>query len=89
MKSLRAHLMGILALIIVVTQGISIFWVWHESREQVVQLVRLAQDPDHSPGRLEAEERETMEALLIPSFVQCLMTLIVAYVGISWSYNFV
>ncbi len=84
MKSLRAHLMGILALIIVVTQGISIFWVWHESREQVVQLVRLAQDPDHSPGRLEAEERETMEALLIPSFVQCLMTLIVAYVGISW-----
>lgn len=84
MTSLRARLMGILALIIVATQGTSIFWVWHESREQVTELVQLAQDPRHSRAVLEEEERETLEALLIPSFIQCLMTLLVAYVGISW-----
>ncbi len=83
-RSLRGRLMAILALILVLTQGITLFWIWHESREQLEQLVQLAQTSHPSRARLAAEERETMAALLVPSFIQCLMTLAVGYVAISW-----
>lgn len=83
-SSLRSRLLLMLATILFVTQSISILWLWHESQEQVVELVKLAQEGGHSLGELQKEERETIEALFIPSLVQGIMSLLVAYVAISW-----
>lgn len=82
--SLRTRLLLLLALIMGVTQAISIYWVWHESQEQLVELVKLARDPSHSRDELRKEEKETMEALFIPTFVQGGMGLLVAGFAISW-----
>lgn len=82
--SLRSRLLLLLALIMGVTQAISIYWVWHESQEQLVELVKLARDPSHSRDELRKEEKETMEALFIPTFVQGGLGLLVAGFAISW-----
>ena len=73
-----------LGLILFFTQSVSILWLWHESQSQVTELVKLAQDPGHSQRELQEEERETIEALFIPSLVQGIMSLLVAYAAISW-----
>ena len=39
MISMRRRLLLMLALILLVTQLISVFWLWHESREQISLLV--------------------------------------------------
>lgn len=83
-SSIRARLLLSLAIIMVVTEGISIYWVWHESQEQIVELVKLAQDPAYSREELRKEEKETMEALFIPTFVQGGLGLLVAGLAISW-----
>jgi len=82
--SLRTRLLLLLALIMGVTQAISIYWVWHESQEQLIELVKLAQNPSHSREELRKEEKETMEALFIPTFVQGGLGLLVAGLAISW-----
>ena len=51
-SSLWARLLFMLALIMLITQAISVLWLWHESQEQIVELVKLAQDPAYSDEEL-------------------------------------
>lgn len=57
-------LLLLLALIMGVTQAISIYWIWHESQEQLIRVgLASAQNPSHSREELRKEEKETMGAL--------------------------
>ena len=83
-SSLRARLLFMLALIMLITQAISVLWLWHESQEQIVELVKLAQDPAYSDEELRGEERETIEALFIPTLLLGGLGLLAAGLAISW-----
>ena len=83
-SSLRGRLLCLLALIMLSTQAISVLWLWHESQEQIVELVKLAQDPAYSDEELREEERETIEALFIPTLLLGGLGLLAAGLAISW-----
>ena len=83
-SSLWARLLFMLALIMLITQAISVLWLWHESQEQIVELVKLAQDPAYSDEELRGEERETIEALFIPTLLLGGLGLLAAGLAISW-----
>ena len=65
----------LLAMVMLLCQLVSIYWVWHESQEQVSELVKLALNPEHSLRELESEKRETISALLFPNLLMTLLAL--------------
>ena len=83
-RTIKTRLLLLLALVLMLTQCASAVWVWHESREQLVELVQLAANPHHSRHELEKEQRETLVALLVPPAVFGCIGLLFAYLAISW-----
>ncbi len=51
-RTIKTRLLLLLALVLMLTQCASAVWVWHESREQLVELVQLAANPHHSRHEL-------------------------------------
>lgn len=82
--SLRSRLLWLLAAIMLLTHGASSLWVWHESREQLVELIELAKNPQHSPRKLQRAQREIVVALLLSPLLLGGIGLIGAYLAISW-----
>lgn len=88
MKTLRARLLIAIGLILLLTQSISIAWVWHETRVEIELLVKLGLTTDaneyqkliHHTGK---EAVESMTALFIPSFISIVVAIIFIYFAIS------
>ncbi len=83
-QGLRSRLLWLLASILLLTHCASTYWVWHESQEQISELVQLALDPGHSSHELAKEQRETIAALFVPPVVFGSLGLLLAYLAISW-----
>lgn len=82
--SLRRRLMVLLGVVMLLCQSVSVIWVWHESQEQVGELVKLAHNPARSLRELEKEQRETVSALLFPNLLMTLLALGLVSLAVSW-----
>lgn len=84
MNSMRWRLIIILALISLLFQTASVFWLWHESREQIAFLVQEAVSGTVNNAQIESEIREAIAALLIPSIVMIGCILFFSFWAITW-----
>lgn len=67
--SMRNRLLLTIGAILVVCQLISVFWLWHESKEQIQLLVESAIHNHNNHKHIEHEVREAVASLLVPSLV--------------------
>ncbi|WP_411706076.1 two-component system sensor histidine kinase PmrB [Edaphovirga cremea] len=84
MISMRRRLLLMLALILLVTQLISVFWLWHESREQISLLVDDTLSAKVRNEHVETEIAEAVASLLAPSLIMMSVTLLLSFWAISW-----
>jgi len=67
--TMRRQLLLTIATILLVCQVISVFWLWHESQEQIQLLVQSALEGHNNHKHIEHEVREAVASLLIPSML--------------------
>lgn len=67
--TMRHRLLLTIGAILVVCQLISVFWLWHESKEQIQLLVASAIEGHNNQKHVEHEVREAVASLLIPSLL--------------------
>lgn len=67
--TMRRQLVLTIATILLVCQLISVFWLWHESKEQIQLLVESAVHGHNNRKHIEHEVREAVASLLIPSLL--------------------
>ena len=67
--TMRRQLLLTIASILLVCQLISVFWLWHESQEQIQLLVQSAIEGHNNRKHIEHEVREAVASLLIPSML--------------------
>lgn len=84
MISMRRRLLLMLALILLVTQLTSVFWLWHESREQISLLVNDTLTAKVRNQHVEMEIAEAVASLLAPSLIMLGVTLLLSFWAISW-----
>ncbi|ALX93116.1 sensor protein BasS/PmrB [Serratia fonticola] len=84
MISMRRRLLLMLALILLVTQLISAFWLWHESQEQISFLVDETLSAKVRNERVDTEIAEAIASLLAPSLIMMVVTLLTSFWAISW-----
>jgi two-component system sensor histidine kinase BasS len=84
MKSMRRRLLVMLALILFVTQLTSIFWLWHESQEQINLLVNDTLSAKVRNSHVEKEIAEAIASLIAPSLLMMAVTLLLSFWAISW-----
>jgi len=82
-RSIRWNLFITLGIIMLVCQLITVFWLWHESKEQIDVIVDLTLSQEATNAVVKHEEIEAIFALLIPSFIIMSVTLILAYRAIK------
>jgi two-component system sensor histidine kinase BasS len=66
----------------VVCQLISVFWLWHESKEQIQLLVASAIEGHNNQKHVEHEVREAVASLLIPSLLIVGLALYISLVAV-------
>ncbi len=84
MISMRRRLILMLALILLATQLISAFWLWHESQEQISFLVDETLSAKVRNERVDTEIAEAIASLLAPSLIMMAITLLLSFWAISW-----
>ncbi|WP_049634847.1 two-component system sensor histidine kinase PmrB [Yersinia aldovae] len=84
MISMRRRLILMLALILLATQLISAFWLWHESQEQISFLVDETLSAKVRNERVDTEIAEAIASLLAPSLIMMTITLLLSFWAISW-----
>ncbi len=84
MVSMRHRLILMLALILLITQLISAFWLWHESQEQISFLVDETLSAKVRNERVDTEIAEAIASLLAPSLIMMTITLLLSFWAISW-----
>lgn len=67
--TMRTRLLLTIGAVLIVCQLISVFWLWHESEEQVQLLVQSAIDGHNNRKHIQHEVREAVASLLIPSLL--------------------
>lgn len=67
--TMRHRLLLTIGAILAVCQLISVFWLWHESQEQIQLLVASAIEGHNNQKHVEHEVREAVASLLIPSLL--------------------
>ncbi|HBX3793266.1 TPA: two-component system sensor histidine kinase PmrB [Klebsiella variicola] len=67
--TMRNRLLLTIGAILVVCQLISVFWLWHESKEQIQLLVASAIEGHNNQKHVEHEVREAVASLLVPSLL--------------------
>ncbi|TDT60331.1 two-component system sensor histidine kinase BasS [Enterobacter sp. AG5470] len=67
--SMRRRLLLTIGGILVFCQLISVFWLWHESEEQIQLLVQSAMHNHNNHKQVEHEVREAVASLLVPSLL--------------------
>lgn len=83
-QSIRWNLFFTLGLIMLICQIITVFWLWHESKEQIDVLVNLTLSQNKIDEVVEHEELEAIFALFCSAFSMMLVTLFLAYKAIKW-----
>lgn len=81
--SIRWNLFITLGLIMLVCQLVTVFWLWHESKEQIDVLVDLTLSKEISAAAIHREEVEAIFALLLSTLVIMSVTLFLAYKAIK------
>lgn len=84
MTSMRRRLLVMLGLILFVTQLTSVFWLWHESREQINLLVNDTLSAKVRNAHVEKEIAEAIASLIAPSITMLAVTLLLCFWAISW-----
>lgn len=84
MISMRRRLLLMLALILLITQLISAFWLWHESQEQISFLVDETLSAKMRNERVNTEIAEAIASLLAPSLIMMIVSLLASFWAISW-----
>ena len=82
--SIRWNLFFTLGAIMLICQTITVFWLWHESKEQIDVLVNLTLSQNKIDEVVEHEELEAIFALFCSAFTMMLVTLFLAYKAIKW-----
>lgn len=67
--TMRRQLLLTIASILLVCQVISVFWLWHESQEQIQLLVQSAIEGHNNRKHIAHEVREAVASLLVPSML--------------------
>ena len=80
--TMRHRLLLTIGTILVVCQLISVFWLWHESKEQIQLLVESAIDRHNNQKHIEHEVREAVASLLIPSLLIVGLALYISLVAV-------
>lgn len=66
---MRRQLLLTIGTILVICQLISVFWLWHESQEQIQLLVESAIQGHNNHNHIRQEVREAVASLLVPSLL--------------------
>lgn len=82
--TIRWNLFFTLGAIMLICQIITVFWLWHESKEQIDVLVNLTLSQNKIDEVVEHEELEAIFALFCSAFSMMLVTLFLAYKAIKW-----
>lgn len=80
--SIRWNLFITLGLLMLTCQIVTVFWVWHESKEQIEILVNLTLSKEITDAKVHHEEMEAIFALLLSTFIIMSVTLFLAYKAI-------
>ena len=80
--TMRHRLLLTIGTILVVCQLISVFWLWHESKEQIQLLVASAIEGHNNQKHIEHEVRESVASLLIPSLLIVGLALYISLVAV-------
>lgn len=80
--SIRWNLFITLGLLMLTCQIITVFWIWHESKEQIEILVNLTLSKEITDAKVHHEEMEAIFALLLSTFIIMSVTLFLAYKAI-------
>ena len=80
--TMRHRLLLTIGTILVVCQLISVFWLWHESKEQIQLLVASAIEGHNNQKHVEHEVREAVASLLIPSLLIVGLALYISLVAV-------
>lgn len=81
--SIRWNLFITLGLIMLICQMITVFWLWHESKEQIDVLVDLTLSKEITDSVIHKEEMEAIFALLLSTVIIMCVTLWLAYQAIK------
>lgn len=68
-RSMRSRLLLTIGAILVFCQLVSVFWLWHESEEQIQLLVEGAMTHHNNHKQVAHEVREAVASLLVPSLL--------------------
>ena len=83
-SSLSRRLLISLGAIIFITQTITIAWLLHEDRELLERTLRRLGQPESTLHLLHGTNREMLGALLVPTAIEFLLSLVVAWFMINW-----
>ncbi len=83
-SSLSRRLLISLGAIIFITQTITIAWLLHEDRELLERTLRRLGQPESTLHLLHGTNREMLNALLVPTAIEFLLSLVVAWFMINW-----
>lgn len=67
--TMRHQLLLAIAIILISCQIISVFWLWHESKEQIQLLVQSAIEGHNNRKHIQHEVHEAVASLLVPSIL--------------------
>lgn len=81
--TMRHRLLLTIGAILVVCQLISVFWLWHESKEQIQLLVASAIEGHNNQRHVEHEVREAVASLLVPSLLIIGLALYISLVAVK------
>lgn len=81
--SLQTKLLLVIGTILLATQLISAFWVWHESQEQISILVDQTLAEKNRNAKIEHELDEVVVALLLPSMFTVILSLVIISIAIK------
>lgn len=82
---MRHRLLLTIGAILAVCQLISVFWLWHESQEQIQLLVASAIEGHNNQKHIEHEVREAVASLLIPSLLIIGLALYISLLAVKKS----
>ncbi|MEC5319076.1 two-component system sensor histidine kinase PmrB [Brenneria populi subsp. brevivirga] len=82
--SMRWRLILVLGAILLVCQLISVFWLWHESEEQIGFLVDKTLSAHSQNIKISKEIREAIASLSIPSLVMIIAALLLCFQAVNW-----
>ncbi|NIF22235.1 two-component system sensor histidine kinase PmrB [Candidatus Pantoea multigeneris] len=82
--TLSFRLLLAIGLILLFCQVISVFWLWHESKEQIQFLVDAAIQHRNEHRHVEKEIHEAVASLAVPSLVMITLALVLCLQAVKW-----